>query len=142
LPRRPEREYLTLAHGWFRRWLRKVWELRGGGLYALGFAATFLYLEIRELFLDDIPAFFALESYTFGPLLRLGIDFLIDTIMNTVAAFLWPLTVIQWWPPIGAIALLLAFLIFPSYMKPTVERWLFHDADDPRKPDEPPESRD
>lgn len=41
------------SHGWFRTWFRKVWEVRGGGLYALGFIATFIVLEVRSL-ADDV----------------------------------------------------------------------------------------
>jgi len=26
------------AHGWFRTWFSKVWHVRGGGLYAVGFS--------------------------------------------------------------------------------------------------------
>ena len=37
----------------FRTWFRKVWKVRGGGLYAVGFAATFVYLEITSL-ADDV----------------------------------------------------------------------------------------
>jgi hypothetical protein len=41
------------THGWFRGWFRKVWKVRGGGLYALGFALSFVYFEISSLG-DDI----------------------------------------------------------------------------------------
>jgi hypothetical protein len=33
------------AHGWFRTWFAKVWKVRGGGLYAVGFAALRTTLE-------------------------------------------------------------------------------------------------
>ncbi|MGB5625496.1 MAG: hypothetical protein WBM61_07185 [Woeseiaceae bacterium] len=41
------------SHGWFRDWFRKVWKVRGGGLYALGFALSFVYFEVGSLG-DDI----------------------------------------------------------------------------------------
>ena len=43
----------TEAHGWFRRWFAKVWRVRGGGLYAFGFAVTFTIYEIRMV-LEDL----------------------------------------------------------------------------------------
>jgi hypothetical protein len=113
------------AQHWIRDWFRRVWELRGGGLYAVGFAICFAYLEITELFLEDIPAFLALDSYAADALLGFMIDFLIDTLMNTLAAFMWPVFVVQWYPPFGAVALGVAFLLFPKYLKPHIERWLF-----------------
>ena len=51
------------------RWFRKIWKLRGGGLYAVGFALSFLYLEVTELLLDDIPGFFNLDSYDAGAII-------------------------------------------------------------------------
>lgn len=41
------------THGWFRGWFRKVWKVRGGGLYALGFALSFVYFEVGSL-VDDV----------------------------------------------------------------------------------------
>ena len=46
-------ELIDKSHGWFRNWFRKVWRLRGGGLYACGFAITFVVLEIGSL-ADDV----------------------------------------------------------------------------------------
>lgn len=107
------------------RWFRKIWKLRGGGLYAVGFALSFLYLEITELLLDDIPGFFTLDSYDAGAIIGFGIEVLIDTIRNTVLAFTWPVFFVQWEPPIGLALLILAFMLFPRFVKPHLERWLF-----------------
>ncbi|MEJ2299550.1 MAG: hypothetical protein P8X94_13840 [Woeseiaceae bacterium] len=52
-------------------------------------------------------------------------DFFIDSLKNTIAAFLWPVGILQWVPPFGAIALGVAFWLFPIYVKPHVENWLF-----------------
>lgn len=107
--------------GWFRR----IWKLRGGGLYAVGFALSFLYLEVMDLLFDDIPTFLSLDSYDAGAVISFGVDVLIDTIHNTVLAFTWPVVFVQWQPPLGIILLVLAFLLFPKYVKPHLERWLF-----------------
>ena len=113
------------AHGWFRAWFRKVWDLRGGGLYAVGFAAAFLYLEIREAVLEDIPQFVAMNSVLSSELIAFGIQFVIDSMMNFIRALLWPMYVVQLWPPVGLIALVAAFVLFPRYLKKPIERWLF-----------------
>ena len=55
---------LEKSHGWFRTWFRKVWEVRGGGLYACGFAVTFVIFEIGSL-ADDVlgVAFWLFPAY-------------------------------------------------------------------------------
>ena len=108
------------SHGWFRSWFRKIWNVRGGGLYAVGFAATFLYLEVLDL-ADDVMGIGALFD---GQVIAFIVDFFIDSLMNTIASFMWPISILQWAPPWGAIALGVAFWLFPIYAKPYVEAWL------------------
>ena len=43
----------------FRTWFRKVWKVRGGGLYACGFAVAFIILEVGSL-ADDVTGIGAL----------------------------------------------------------------------------------
>ena len=110
-----------LSKNRFRSWFRKIWEVRGGGLYAVGFAATFLYLEIVDLF-DDVMGIGALFE---GQIAEFILDFLMDSLRNTIGAFMWPVDIVQWNSPFGAIALGLAFWLFPIYVKPHIEEWLF-----------------
>ena len=117
------------AHGWLRTWFRKVWDVRGGGLYAVGFAVAFLYFEATEIIFDDIPGFFALNNVFSSELVGFGIQVIVDTLINFVKALIWPVFVVGLWPPLGAIGLGLAFFLFPRYLKPPIERWLFHDGD-------------
>ena len=117
------------AHGWFRSWFRKVWEVRGGGLYAVGFALAFLFFEIREAIVEDIPQLVAMNNVLSSELIGFGIQFVIDTMINFVRALLWPAYIVALWPPAGAIALVAAFILFPRYLKKPVERWLFQDTD-------------
>ncbi|MDH3846677.1 MAG: hypothetical protein GWP64_00270 [Gammaproteobacteria bacterium] len=117
------------AHGWFRSWFRKVWKVRGGGLYAVGFALAFLFFEIREAVVEDIPQFVAMNNILSSELIGFGIQFLVDTLINFVRALLWPMYVVMLWPPAGAIALAAAFILFPRYLKKPIESWLFQDAD-------------
>jgi hypothetical protein len=105
----------------FRTWFRKVWKVRGGGLYAVGFAATFIYLEIVSL-ADDVLGIGALFR---GEAINFFVNLIIESFMNTIAAFMWPVDVIRFSPPVGAIALGIAFWLFPIYAKPHIERWLF-----------------
>jgi len=122
---------LDKPHGWFRRWFRKVWKLRGGGLYACGFAISFVILEIGSL-ADDVLGIGAVFS---GQAIEFAISFIIDSFKNTLASFMWPVYVVQLAPPWGAIGLGVAFFGFSSYLKKPIESWLF--ADVPEGAEEP-----
>lgn len=100
-----------------------MWKVRGGGLYAVGFAATFVYLEVLSL-ADDVLGIGALFR---GEAIEFFINFIVDSYMNTIAAFMWPVDIIQFASPVGAIALGIAFWLFPIYVKPHAETWLFDD---------------
>ena len=115
------------AHGWLRGWFRRAWDVRGGGLYAVGFAVAFLYLEILEIVFDDIPQFIALNNVFSSELIGFGVQVIVDTVVNFVRALMWPVYIAALWPPAGAIALVLAFVLFPRFLKKPIEHWLFHD---------------
>ena len=118
---------IETSHGWFRTWFRKVWKVRGGGLYALGFIATFIVLEVRSL-ADDVLGIGAIFT---GQIFEFLINFFIDSFSNTVQAFMWPIYVVQLAPPWGAIALGAAFFGFTTYLKKPIEGWLFDGEPEP-----------
>lgn len=121
----------------FRTWFRKVWDVRGGGLYACGFAVTFLILEIGSL-ADDVLGIGAVFN---GEVISFLIDFIIDSFMNTFFALIWPVYVVQWQTPFGALALGVAFWLFPTYVKPHIEAWLFDgEPETVEEPETPGES--
>ncbi|MEM8815108.1 MAG: hypothetical protein AAGE85_04735 [Pseudomonadota bacterium] len=137
------RELPRHAEGLFRRWFKNVWAVRGGGLYAVGFAATFLYLETVEIVTDDIPGLFAINPFS-SELIEYAVSFVVDTFMNFVAALMWPYYVATFAPPWGAVGLGIAFAFFSRFCQPAVERWLERDDDIPAggtgKPDQVPPS--
>lgn len=114
------------AHGWFRTWFAKVWKVRGGGLYAVGYALTFAYLEVRSLISEIIEAEGVLDFFT-GQFIEFFIRFMSESIVNMIQAFMWPVSLIQAWQPFGAITLGLMFIVFPLVLKKPLERWLFGD---------------
>jgi hypothetical protein len=117
------RELPRHAEGMLRRWFRNVWAVRGGGLYAVGFAVTFLYLEIVEILTDDLPALFSINLLS-SDLFELIVSFVIDTFMNFLTALIWPAFVVTFAAPWGAVALGIAFVAFNQFLKAPVERWL------------------
>ncbi len=112
---------LDRSHHWFRGWFRKVWEVRGGGLYACGFAVAFLVFEVGSL-REDVAQLGAVFR---GDIIGFALDIVIDSLINTVKALIWPVYALQFSPPFGLIALLAAYLLFPRYVKPHISRWLF-----------------
>jgi hypothetical protein len=120
------------AHGWFRTWFGKIWRLRGGGLYAFGYALSFAYLEAKS-FLGGLAGSESLVDFLTDEILEFLFRFLGDSLLNFVLAFLWPVYVIQYSPPVGLIAFVAAIVLFPLFLKKPIERWLFGDV-----PPEPP----
>ena len=119
------------AHGWFRTWFGKVWRVRGGGLYAVGYALTFAYLEVRAIVSEVLEADGVIDFFT-NQLIEFVFRFLSETIANMIQAFMWPVFLIQLWQPYGLILLIAMFVLFPVVLKKPIERWLFGD--------QPPES--
>ena len=102
-----------------------MWNVRGGGLYACGFAVTFTILEAGS-FIEDFKEIGLLLD---GQVVAFILNFIIDSFQNTVQAFMWPVVVVQLAQPWGAIGLGVAFLLFPVYLKKPIEAWLFHDQE-------------
>ncbi len=121
------------AHGAFRKWARKIWELRGGGAYAMGFIVAFLYFELTDILFDDIPQLYAMNSIFSADLFGFVIEFIIDTLMNTLYAFIWPVFLLQWNGPIGIALVVAIFVLFPKFVQKPVENWLFEGEPPPPK---------
>jgi len=115
------------AHA-LRPWIRKVWKARGGGLYACGFVLTFVYLEASMLFGEIIAATGFVDFFT-EQLLELPFRFLSESLSNLVAAFLWPIPLLQLRPPLGIGILAVIYLLFTYLIKEPLENWLFHDEE-------------
>ena len=97
-----------------------MWDVRGGGLYACGFAVTFIVLEAGS-FIEDFKEIGLLLD---GQIIAFILNFIVDSLQNTLQAFIWPVNIVQVAPPFGAIGLGLAFWLFPTYVKKHIEAWL------------------
>jgi len=114
------------AHGAFRNWFRKVWNTRGGSIYTLGYALTFAALELKT-FVAGLAGMTNAGDFVMEQLWQFLVRFSADSISNLVMAFIWPVFVVTWYPPWGACLFVIALLLFPKFIKPPVERWLFGD---------------
>lgn len=103
--------------------------MRGGGLYACGYAITFLYFEARTL-VGEMSDSAGVQEFFRTQIAEFMLRFATDTIANMVKAFMWPVYLVQLHPMYGGIALGLAFLVFPRFLKKPIERWLFADTEE------------
>jgi len=111
-----------------RRSFRTVWSARGGGLYACGFIVTFVFLEVRMFFVDIIEAE-SVGDYVTEQTFEIFFKYLGESLANTIAAFLWPVTLLQYRPPAGLIVLVVMYAVFSTLVKKPLERWLFDEED-------------
>ena len=111
---------------WYRRWLVTVWTAHGGGLYAVGYAATFVYLEVRTV-LEEVAQADGVVDFLTGQLFEFIFRFAVDSLLNMVQAFLWFLPVMQFYPPLGFFVLGVGFYLFDVYLREPVANWLMRE---------------
>ena len=84
---------------------------------------TFVVLEVRSLAGDVFEADGIVDFFT-EQIVETLFRFLGESLSNMIYAFIWPLQVITYRVPWGAIGLGLAFLVFDQVLKKPIERWL------------------
>lgn len=109
-----------------RRWVRKIWDARGGGFYACGFVVTFVYLETTMLVSDVVEAD-SVGGFISGQVFEIMFRYLGESIGNTIQSFLWPLRFVEYRPPWGIAILLALYLLFANFVKEPLQGWLFGD---------------
>lgn len=114
--------------GLLKRSCRTMWQARGGGYYACGFVITFLWLEIATLF-NEVSSANGVGSFISEQLLEILFRFSVQSITNTVQAFIWPALVIGKFELWGLAGLTLTYVLFSRFLKAPLTTWLFSDAD-------------
>ena len=107
-----------------RRSFRRVWDARGGGLYACGFVVTFVYLEVK-MFVTDIFEADSVGGFVTEQATEMVFKYLGESIGNTISAFIWPIEVLEIQPPWGIGILIAMYVVFTRFIKQPLERWLF-----------------
>lgn len=106
---------------WIRQGLLRMWRLRGGGFYGIGFVVTFVYTQARSLLEDATEADGVVDFLTSQlseAIIRLTGDFL----GNLISAFVWPLLVLGWFGGWGLVGLGVGFFVFDRWIKPWINR--------------------
>ena len=119
---------LGKAQDWFRCWFTKVWKVRGGGLYACGYAITFVALEVTTV-VGELAESDSIGNFLSEQLIEFIFRFATDSIVNLIKALMWPVYIVEWRPPFGAIGLGIAYIVFAKYLKKPITEWLFPEAD-------------
>jgi len=119
---------LVKAQSWFRRWFTKVWKVRGGGLYACGYAITFVALEVTTV-VGELAESTSIGNFLSEQLVEFIFRFVGDSMVNLLMALMWPVYIVQWQPPFGAIGLGLAYIAFAKYLKKPITDWLLPETE-------------
>lgn len=107
---------LSLARGW----LLDLWLSRGGGFYGLGFAVTFVTLEILFIF-DDVRGSDSVYDFVAQEMLEFVFRIGYQSIINLVQAIIWPVLLLERLG-VWAFALLAAgYLGFEYLARPLLE---------------------
>jgi hypothetical protein len=100
--------------------------MRGGGLYAVGYILTFLLFEAQTI-VEEISESTGLGDFLSEQLIGFVLRFATDSFVNMVRALIWPVYIVDLYPPYGVIALVIAFVAFPRYLKKPIEKLLFEE---------------
>ena len=68
-----------------------------------------------------------------GDLISFVISFIIDTLMNTFYALIWPVLLIEWDATIGIVILVAIYTLYPKVVQEPLENWLFEGEGPPEK---------
>ncbi len=99
--------------------LHQLWRSKSGSFYGIGYLVTFIILEVNS-FIEEIIEFdFSLS----GIVMQLLIQFLsfgLQTIINSLMAFVWPFLIFELLPEYAAIAVLVLSFIALNLIR---KRW-------------------
>jgi len=90
------------------------------------------------MLVDDILSAESISAFFGEQIFEILFRYLGESLQNMIAAFMWPVFVIQISPPWGLVILVAMFVAFPRWIKQPLEQWLFHDDETDRPTD--PES--
>jgi len=106
------------------KWTRATWNARGGGFYACGFVATFLFLEIK-LLVTELFTSAGAGDFVVAQVLQLVLRFTLDSLLNTLYALIWPAFILAVSPIWGALGLAAGYVAFKRFLKEPLTRALF-----------------
>ncbi len=103
--------------------LINVWRARGGGFYGLGYLITFIALAIR-LIVGDVSEREGVVDFVSSQMIEFIFRFGIQSFVNGLLAFLWPVYVLNWLGTWSLALLVAGYYVFEKLLRPAVEGWL------------------
>ena len=110
--------------------------MRGGGLYAVGYALTFVFLEVRTI-VSEIAGAESIGQFFSEQLIEFVFRFFGESLANMIQAFIWPVQIVTLAPPWGAIGLGVMFMVFDQILRGPIETWLADGKDTDPSAQEP-----
>jgi hypothetical protein len=116
--------------------LLKLWRTRGGGFYGLGYVICFVVLEIR-MFAGDALQSDGVVSFVVMEALGIVFRFTVQSFLNTLLAFGWPVFVLDALNGWGIVAIGVGWFVFDRWAKPRINVWLAERGADEGNEQEP-----
>ena len=107
------------APGLLREGLLKLWRVRGGGFYGLGYVVTFVVLEIR-MFIGNVVDSTDVVTIVVQEVLELLFRFAVQSFVNGFIAFGWPIFVVDYLGDWGLLAIGVGWFLFDRWAKPWI----------------------
>ncbi len=114
-----------------QRWLVRLWRSKGGGYYGFGFVVTFVVLEIRML-VEDWQDSQGIADFLGQQLLEFVFRFFIESFINSLLAFVWPVLLIGKLELWGVGLLVVGYFVFERAIKPRLAKLIPDDDRDTR----------
>ncbi len=102
-----------------REALIKLWRVRGGGFYGLGYVITFVVLEIRML-IGNVVDSTDVVTLVVQEALEILFRFAVQSFINGFIAFGWPIFVVQYLHGWGLLAIGVGWFAFDRWAKPWI----------------------
>ncbi|MCR9277317.1 MAG: hypothetical protein NXH85_05040 [Pseudomonadaceae bacterium] len=102
-----------------RRGFVRLWRLRGGGFYGLGWIICFFWLQLQTL-RGDVEEAQGVADFASDWLVEKLLTFGFETFMNMGLAFAWPGFLIQWLGGPGIVLLVAGFIVVDRLARPRI----------------------
>ena len=99
--------------------LIKLWRVRGGGFYGLGYVIAFVVLEIRML-IGNVVSGTDVVTMVVQEALEILFRFAVQSFINGFIAFGWPVFVVKYLGVWGLVAIGICWLLFDRLAKPWI----------------------
>ena len=107
------------APGLLREGLLKLWGVRGGGFYGLGYVITFVVLEIR-MFIGNVVDSDDVVTMVVQEVLEILFRFAVQSFVNGFIAFGWPVFVVDYLGGWGLLAIGVGWFSVDRWAKPWI----------------------